>query len=345
MLTAMQSPDRRPNRFVDPLFASVQRVLLLHLLIFLIDWSVGRVQAAVVAVQPNAHRYLTGKESGPTIPMFQQLSVQSKAQQISSSLSGLDDIESYLRSNKDRRGRRRAQDACATEKATLFSCFPDLSCEGCYDGLLQVIENDVASGDITLCGQIENRLCAVNTTCPCGCESQAEVYYQCLMDEQLCETTVDCADMACEEEVIKLADCQSAVGNSCTECVVTDLNLLFGTASTAACLDIESTVCASLDTCGCGECADEVEKYYACAYMNCTSFFRAMFQAPLHYPLQHPLQLPLPRWEWCALFAVIQICPSTLQNLWKSITKTVSVATSRTNMIRHSKFLSSSAIV
>ena len=150
---------------------------------------------------------------------------------------------------------------------------------------------DIDNNPNILCGEIESRLCAVNNTCGCGCAFEAEIYIQCVLVEQGCENVVACNDTRCEEELIQLSKCDTATGSNCNSCVRDSVNALFKTENTTSCLDFQSTVCTSSDTCGCGQCADELELWYSCAYaQDCPDF---SCPTPASSPLSSPVAAPV----------------------------------------------------
>ena len=151
--------------------------------------------------------------------------------------------------------------SCDDEQAAFNACLPDDICRGCYQGAIET-----AAEDSTLCLQYESRLCGRFTTCPCGvgCESEAEIFYQCLVDQAGCIHTVNCTDTVCEEESNAAADCVADLGDgSCLGCLYDATD---PPESTADCNEFEEAVCTSLKTCGCDYCSDKVKEFYTCYY-------------------------------------------------------------------------------
>ena len=148
---------------------------------------------------------------------------------------------------------------CDQKETRLSFCLNSDACWGCYIGAV-----NVAVTENKLCGIIESMLCATDTrcgSCGAGCGSEAEMYYQCILDNDDCEVIVDCADTTCEAELIAVSNCDATLDASCVSCVVGAVDALQDQSS---CPDFESTLCAATESCGCQQCADEVESWYSC---------------------------------------------------------------------------------
>lgn len=167
---------------------------------------------------------------------------------------------------------RRVQDACDTQRTALYGCLLDDTCNECYEDAIQTATAETVT---SLCRESEILLCASHSTCTCGsgCESEAELLFQCGAAEVGCTNPFGCAYTACDLDIIAMVNCDSTLDAGCVNCVIDAHNTLFPTEdSTTGCNEIEDALCPSLESCGCGDCSDEVRGFWSCSYSNCSAF-------------------------------------------------------------------------
>ena len=179
----------------------------------------------------------------------------------------LDDSSSMRRStNKRLAGDRRVQAACDAQRTALSTCLLDDQCLTCY---LSKSEQIIEDGK--LCRVTESHLCAIS--CPsCGCQAEAEIYYQCLIEdtEGCSETVVDCADTECEAELNAGEACFATQATPCNDCAGEAAKAFYDNNEDYTCQEAGDAVCPAIyETCGCDQCAGIVESWLACF---CTDF-------------------------------------------------------------------------
>jgi len=180
-----------------------------------------------------------------------------------------------------------------TERSNFWGCVPTGQCTDCFTSVFEAaltIEEDIS------CNELESRLCAIPSTCGCGCETEAEIFYECLVTDISECPGIDCsAEPVCETELEAASSCLVDSGNSaCPDCVSSAVEVLFADSETVLCLDFESETCTAIyDTCGCEGCAEEVEAWYDCLFTeDCMGI---QCDAPVSTPVAAPVvDVPTP---------------------------------------------------
>lgn len=113
------------------------------------------------------------------------------------SLSGLAVIsEAYARpskpNNEDGDERRVQEDsACDAEGTDFFQCVPAGRCFDCFNTTFAEALAFEEDEGVT-CAELESRLCAIPATCGCGCETESEIYFSCLVTDNSDCDILDC---------------------------------------------------------------------------------------------------------------------------------------------------------
>ena len=198
--------------------------------------SFDKVEATLNILKYNSLGY-PGTDNGVAATNFHQFSIQNKIRPADPSVFPFEAFRSPA--NSGHGDFRRVQDICDTQRTALDRCFPDEQCAQCYGDAIDVAVNESAT-----CGAEETRLCAIsNTTCFCsGCEVEAEIYYQCILENHACTNVANCTEMTCDEDTLAMDACLTAsttASSDCLSCVVDTVDELFASREAVNCLDYE----------------------------------------------------------------------------------------------------------
>jgi len=184
---------------------------------------------------------------------------------------------------------------CALQREELDTCLKNVTgstfsegCSSCVDDSFQDV--------IFTCSALRAIVCPKLRQCDCGaCATQVVEYYDCIVDtatfgcESICavsegqddlDLTAGSAECMFEKnEMITCIDafandpleCRSCIGNAYENATGDSVALPFGTSSSASvtpssasCSEMEEKMCSAVNSCSCGSCTSEIDRYFSC---------------------------------------------------------------------------------